>query len=148
MVHPAMHGSGFGSPRSDSGLSQSSPRPCLSLESTKKYFKFNYLKYMGLPGGSVVKTPFFQCREHRFNPWSGNRDPTCPTMWPKYIPICYFFSFGCTLRHTESLFPDQGSDTYPLHWKHGVLTLDHQGDPCIYNTSQFTWFKVIYRQNS
>ena len=53
-----------------------------------------------------------------------------------YMFVTFFF--GCTLRHTESLFPDQGSDPYPLHWKHGVLTLDHQGDPCIYSTSQLT----------
>ena len=24
------------------------------------------------PGSSVVKTPYFPCRGHRFNPWSGN----------------------------------------------------------------------------
>ena len=24
------------------------------------------------PGGPVVKTPYFQCRGHKFNPWSGN----------------------------------------------------------------------------
>ena len=29
------------------------------------------------PGGPVVKTPRFHCRERRFNPWSGNQDPTC-----------------------------------------------------------------------
>ena len=26
----------------------------------------------GLPGGPVVKTPHSQCREHGFDPWSGN----------------------------------------------------------------------------
>ena len=25
----------------------------------------------------MVKTPSYQCREHRFDPWSGNKDPTC-----------------------------------------------------------------------
>ena len=29
------------------------------------------------PGGPVVKTLCCQCREHRFNPWSENEDPTC-----------------------------------------------------------------------
>ena len=24
------------------------------------------------PGGPVVKTPFFHCRGHEFDPWSGN----------------------------------------------------------------------------
>ena len=24
------------------------------------------------PGGSVVKSPCFHCREHEFDPWSGN----------------------------------------------------------------------------
>ena len=34
------------------------------------------------PGGSVVKTTCFQCREHGFDPWSGNYDPTCKTALP------------------------------------------------------------------
>ena len=25
----------------------------------------------------VDKIPYFQCRRHRFHPWSGNSDPTC-----------------------------------------------------------------------
>lgn len=25
----------------------------------------------------LVKTLWFQCKEHRFDPWSGNQDPTC-----------------------------------------------------------------------
>ena len=29
------------------------------------------------PGSPVVKTLHFQCRGHRFDPWSGNNDPTC-----------------------------------------------------------------------
>ena len=35
------------------------------------------------PGGPVVKTPHFQCKGHRFDPWSGNQDPTCRVVWPK-----------------------------------------------------------------
>ena len=31
------------------------------------------------PGGPVVKTPRFQCREPRFNPWSGNLIPYAAT---------------------------------------------------------------------
>ena len=34
----------------------------------------------GLPGGLVIKTLSFHCRGHGFNPWSGNSDPTCPTV--------------------------------------------------------------------
>ena len=30
------------------------------------------LKGRDFPGGPVVKTPRFYCREHRFYPWSGN----------------------------------------------------------------------------
>ena len=29
------------------------------------------------PGGPVVTTLYFQYREHGFNPWLGNQDPTC-----------------------------------------------------------------------
>ena len=29
------------------------------------------------PGGPVVKTLCFHCRRRRFDPWSGNQDPTC-----------------------------------------------------------------------
>ena len=31
----------------------------------------------------MVKTLHSQCRGYRFNPWSGNWDPTCCTAWPK-----------------------------------------------------------------
>ena len=34
------------------------------------------------PGGPVVKTSCFQCREHRFNPLSGNYDPICSAVQP------------------------------------------------------------------
>ena len=30
---------------------------------------------MDFPGGSVVKTPHFQCRGHGFHPWSGTKIP-------------------------------------------------------------------------
>ena len=35
------------------------------------------------PGGPVVKTPSSQCRGHRFDPWSGNKDLACCMVWPK-----------------------------------------------------------------
>ena len=34
-------------------------------------FNQNYFS-QGFPGGPVVNTLFFQCRVHRFNPWSWN----------------------------------------------------------------------------
>ena len=36
----------------------------------------------------VVKTPCFQCKQHRFDPWSGNQDPACCVI---YIYIYFFF---------------------------------------------------------
>ena len=36
------------------------------------------------PGGPVVKTSFFCCREDRFNPWSqGTEIPACLAVLPK-----------------------------------------------------------------
>ena len=35
------------------------------------------------PAGPVVKIPCFHCKGHRFEPWMGNRDPTCPLALPK-----------------------------------------------------------------
>ena len=35
------------------------------------------------PCGPVVRTPCFQCRGCGFDPWSGNKDPTCRAAWPK-----------------------------------------------------------------
>ena len=35
------------------------------------------MKSRDFPTGPVVKTPGFQCRGHRFDPWSGNEGPTC-----------------------------------------------------------------------
>ena len=33
--------------------------------------------FRDFPGGPVVKTLCFHCREYRFDPWPGNWDPTC-----------------------------------------------------------------------
>ena len=38
---------------------------------------WNRVHKMDFPGGSVVRTPRFHCRGHRFNSWSGNWDPAC-----------------------------------------------------------------------
>ena len=50
-------------------------------------FSFTFPKLMGkvflqikvedFPGGPVVKNAGLQCRGRRFNPWSGDKDPTC-----------------------------------------------------------------------
>ena len=40
-------------------------------------------KIRDFPGGPLVRTPRSHCRGHRFDPWSGNYDPTCYAAWPK-----------------------------------------------------------------
>ena len=35
------------------------------------------------PEGPLLTTPHFHCRQHGFNSWSGNQDPTCSTEWLK-----------------------------------------------------------------
>ena len=40
-------------------------------------------KVRDFPGGPVVEAPHFHCRGHRFNPWLGNQDHTCHSVWPK-----------------------------------------------------------------
>ena len=35
------------------------------------------------PGGPLVKTLHFQCKDLGFDPWLGNGDPTCCTIRPK-----------------------------------------------------------------
>ena len=35
------------------------------------------------PGSSTVGSLHFHCRWPRFDPWSGNKDPTSHTVWPK-----------------------------------------------------------------
>ena len=40
-------------------------------------FLLKTIHHWDFPGGSVVKTTWFQCRRHRFNFWLGNWDPTC-----------------------------------------------------------------------
>ena len=37
-----------------------------------------------------------------------------------FLPFFFFFFFW--LCHLGTLFPNQGSNPCPLHWKHGVLT--------------------------
>ena len=43
-------------------------------EEDKEFFKNE--DSLGFPSSPVVKTPCFQCRGCRFDPWSGNSDPT------------------------------------------------------------------------
>ena len=38
---------------------------------------------MDFSGGPVVKTLHCQCRWCQFDPWLGNEDPTCHSVWPK-----------------------------------------------------------------
>ena len=38
---------------------------------------FLQIKVEDFPGGLVVKNAGLQCRGRRFNPWSGNKEPTC-----------------------------------------------------------------------
>ena len=40
------------------------------------------LSLWDFPGGPVVKTSHFQCKEHKFDPWLGNWGPTCHRAWP------------------------------------------------------------------
>ena len=35
------------------------------------------MEYRDIPGGPVVKTLHFHCREHGFDPLLENKDPTC-----------------------------------------------------------------------
>ena len=42
----------------------------------KEYFR-------EFPGVPVVRTLWFYCRGHEFNPWLGNEDPTNYVAWPK-----------------------------------------------------------------
>ena len=37
------------------------------------------------PGGPVVKTLYYYCREQGFKPWSGNQDPTCSSVQAKEL---------------------------------------------------------------
>lgn len=46
------------------------------LETTSTVNKGN------VPGDPVVKTPHFQCKGCRFDPWC-KLDPTCCLVWPK-----------------------------------------------------------------
>ena len=40
-------------------------------------------KIRDFSGAPVAKIPCFQCRGPRFDPWSGNKDPTCHGAWPE-----------------------------------------------------------------
>ena len=46
---------------------------------------FNTCLHWDFPGGPVLKTPHFQCRGHRFHPWSGNRLPSPQSF---LVPLC------------------------------------------------------------
>ena len=51
-----------------------------SISPSLFYFKSPSWEF---PGGPVVRTPPSHCRGPRFNPWSGNWDPTSHEAWPK-----------------------------------------------------------------
>ena len=49
-----------------------------------------------------------------------------------HVPLFYeafFFFFGRTSWHAESLFPDHKSNLHPLWWKHRALTIGPPGSP-------------------
>ena len=49
------------------------------------------------PGGPVAKTPYSQCRGHRFNPWSENKIPhTATKTWWSQIK---FFNYTSKVSH-------------------------------------------------
>ena len=39
--------------------------------------KDKFKRIRGLPSSPVCKIPYFHCRGHRFDLWSGNEDPAC-----------------------------------------------------------------------
>ena len=41
--------------------------------------------------------------------------------------LCFIFFTGCTMQHVGYYFPDQGSNSHPLHWKHRILTTGPSG---------------------
>ena len=51
---------------------------------------------------------------------------------------------SCISRHTESEFPDQGSNPCPLKWKRGVLTTGPLGNPLKLYTSKDDFSYVLY----
>ena len=51
------------------------------------------------PGGPVAQTPHFQCREPRFNPWSGNQIPHAPTKDP-----CATMKTQCSPTNKQKYF--------------------------------------------
>ena len=46
--------------------------------------------FWNFPGGPVGKTLHFNCRGHKFNPWSGNWDPTCCMVAKTKKQKCWF----------------------------------------------------------
>ena len=50
--------------------------------SCKHIITTRFKRFRNFPGGLVVMTLHFHCRGHRFDPWSGNQDPTCLEVWP------------------------------------------------------------------
>ena len=55
---------------------------CLMQFSNASYGLLGDLR-LGWGSWDFPKTPHFQYRGHRFNPWSGNSDPICLAVWPK-----------------------------------------------------------------
>ena len=50
--------------------------------------------------------------------------------WVLFLFVSLFVNFlGCSMQHVGSQFPNQGSNRHPLHWKCGVLPLNHHGRP-------------------
>ena len=52
------------------------------------------------PGGPVVKESALQCKGLRFDPWSGNQDPTCCKATK---PECTNYQSPCALAHAPQL---------------------------------------------
>ena len=81
--------------------------------------------YWELSDSPVIRTPYFHCRGHRFDPWSGNQEPMNCVAWPKKekkrrggVVVSFFHFTECSSLSTSSsildmlsLFGFQHSDT-------------------------------------
>ena len=54
-------------------------------------------------GGPVLNTLAFQYRRWRFNPWTGNHDPTCHMVWPKK-PQLYIHIYAYSIYISNMLY--------------------------------------------
>lgn len=114
--------------------SRSWPRKC--SPTGKSNFKI-LQTLRDLPGGPVVRTPCFQCRQHGLHPCLVNKDLPCHPAWPKSKKNIILQTLKC-LRIFVGKLKEAGNNVHPwgtgwTNWGPSIIKGNDMRQPLIFS---------------